>query len=86
MLHTLQKPWGKRLCIGLTLRQNISKLQLKPTLKLYKKHKNFYSKFYKKEIRKYYESLDMKNILDSKGFWKMIFLFDKSNFDKSRLA
>ena len=55
-------------------------------LKTIQKHKNFCSKFYKKEIRKYYESLDMKNILDSKGFWKMIFLFDKSSFDKSRLA
>ena len=37
-------------------------------LKLYKKHKNFCSKLYKRERRKYYESLDMKNVLDSKEF------------------
>ena len=37
-------------------------------LKLYKKHKNFCSKLYKSERRKYYESSDMKNILDSKKF------------------
>ena len=41
-------------------------------LKLYKKLKNFFSKLYKKERRKYYESLDSKNILDSKKFWKMM--------------
>ena len=32
-------------------------------LKLYKKDKNFCSKLYKRERRKYYESLDTKNIL-----------------------
>ena len=37
-------------------------------LKLYKKHKNFCSKLYKRERRKYYESSDMKNILESKKF------------------
>ena len=31
MLYTLQKPWGKLLCVGLNMRQNISKLKLKPT-------------------------------------------------------
>ena len=47
-------------------------LKTKPQtdLKLYKKHKNFCSKLYKKEKRKYYESLDMKNVLDSKKLWK----------------
>ena len=49
-------------------------------LKLYKKHKNFCSKLYKRERRKYYESLDMKNVLDSKKFWKTMgpFLSDKN--------
>ena len=49
-------------------------------LKLYKKHKNFCSKLCKRERRKYYESLDMKNILDSKECWKTLrpFLLDKS--------
>ena len=37
-------------------------------LKLYKKHKIFCSKLYKRERRKYYdcESLGKKNVLDSK--------------------
>ena len=49
-------------------------------LKLYKKHKNFCSKLHKRERRKYYESLDTKNVLDSKKFWKTMrpFLSDKN--------
>ena len=46
------------------------KTKTQTDLKLYKKHKNFCSKLYKKERRKYYESLDIKNVLDSKNFWK----------------
>ena len=38
-------------------------------LKMYKKHKNFCSKLYKKERSKYYEFLYMKNVLDKKYFW-----------------
>ena len=56
------------------------KTKTQTDLKLYKKHKNFCSKLYKRERRKYYESLDMKNVLDSKEFWKTMrpFLSDKS--------
>ena len=45
--------------------------------KLYKKYKNFCRK---RERRKYYESLDMKNVLHSKKFWKTMapFLPDKN--------
>ena len=46
------------------------KTKTQTDLKLYKKHKNFCSKLYKKERRKYYESLDITNVLDSKKFWK----------------
>ena len=58
------------------------KTKIQTDLKLYKKHKNFCSKLYKRERRKYYESLDMKNVLDSKEFWKTMrpFLSDKNNF------
>ena len=42
------------------------KTKTETDFKIYKKHKNFCSKLYKKERRKYYESLDMKNVLDSK--------------------
>ena len=33
-------------------------------LELYKNHKNFCSKLYKRERRKYFDSLDMKNVFD----------------------
>ena len=47
-------------------------LKTKPQtdLRIYKKHKNFCSKLYKRERRRYYESLDMKSVLDCKEFWK----------------
>lgn len=41
-------------------------------LKSYKKHINFYSKAYKKERKKYYEKLDLKNVTYNKEFWKTI--------------
>ena len=46
------------------------KTKTQTDLKLYKKHKNFCSKLYKKERRKYYEFLYMKNVLDKKYFWR----------------
>ena len=47
---------------------------------LYKKQKNFCSKLYKKERKKYYHNLDHKLITDNKKFWETIkpFLSDKS--------
>ena len=56
------------------------KTKTQTDLKLYKKHKNFCSKLYKKERRKYYESLGKKKVLDSKEFWKTMgpFLSDKN--------
>ena len=46
----------------------------------FKKQRNFCSKLYKKERKKYYNSLDTKNITDNKQFWKTIkpFLSEKS--------
>ena len=48
-------------------------------LKIYKKHKNFCSKLYKKERKKYYANLNVKNVTDNKLFWKTVkpFLSDK---------
>ena len=48
-------------------------------LKSYKKQRNFCSKLYKKERKKYYEMLDLKNATDYKEFWKTVqpFLSDK---------
>ena len=46
----------------------------------FKKQRNFCSKLYKKDRKKYYNSLDIKNITDNKQFWKKIkpFLSEKS--------
>ena len=54
-------------------------------LKLYKKHKNFCSKLYKKERRKYCESFDMKKVLDSKKIWKTMgsYCLIKTQFSRS---
>ena len=48
-------------------------------LKSYKKQRNFCSKLYKKERKKYYERLDWNNVTDNKKFWKTVkpFLSDK---------
>ena len=48
-------------------------------LKSYKKQRNFCSKLYKKERKKYHERLDLKNVTDNKKFWKTVkpFLSDK---------
>ena len=56
------------------------KTKTQTNLSLYKKHKNFCSKLSKRERRKYYESLDMKNVLYSKEFQKTTrpFLSDKN--------
>ena len=47
-------------------------------LKSYKKQRNFCSKLYKKERKKYYEMLDLKNVTDNKDESKVANLF--SNF------
>ena len=46
----------------------------------FKKQRNVCSKLYKKDRKKYYNSLDIKNITDNKQFWKTIkpFLSEKS--------
>ena len=40
--------------------------------KAYKKQKNYCSRLYKKERRKYYNNLDHKKITDNKQFWKTV--------------
>lgn len=51
------------------------------SFQLYKKHKNFCSKLYKKERKKYYNNLNLKNITDNKKFWTTVkpFLSDKGS-------
>ena len=62
------------------LETNYLQSKTQTDLKLYKKHKNVCRKIYKRERRKYYESLHMKDVLDNKKFWKTKrpFLSDKN--------
>ena len=52
------------------------------TLDLIKKQRNFSNKIYKKETKKYYERLDLKNVTNYKEFWKAVkpFLSEKVTF------
>ena len=61
-------------------RNEILKNKTTHSLKNYKKHKNYCSRLYKKERRKYYDKFDLKNITDNKKFWKTIkpFLSNKN--------
>ena len=54
----------------------------------YKKHKNFCSKLYKKERKKFYSQLDIKNITDNKLFWKTMksFLSEKYKGDNDNVV
>ena len=49
--------------------------------KVYKKQRNYCSRLYKKERKKYYEKLNVKNVTDNKEFWKTVklFLSEKGN-------
>ena len=53
-------------------------------LKSYKKQRNFCSKLYKKERKKYYEMLDLKNVTDNKDESKVANLF--SDFFESAIC
>ena len=60
-----------------------SKYRKNPTeenSKAFKKQRNYCNRLYKRERRKYYEKLNLKNITDDKKFWKTIkpFLSNKS--------
>ena len=46
----------------------------------YRKQRNFCSKLYKKEMKKYYNNLDLNDIVDNKLFWKTMkpFLSNKA--------
>ena len=45
------------------------------SLKKYKKHKKFCSRLYKKERKKYFDTLDVKKIMDNKALRKTSKLF-----------
>ena len=54
------------------------------TESMYKKQRNFCSRLYKKEKKKFYNNLNMKSFTDNKMFWKTVkpFLSEKGNLSK----
>ena len=50
----------------------------------FKKHRNFCNRLYKREKRKYFNNLNLKDITDNKTFWKTVkpFLSNKGDFHK----
>ena len=55
------------------------KLKSDESLKDYKRQKNYCSRLYKKERKRYYSNLDVKKVSDNKTFWRTVkpFLSDK---------
>ena len=63
------------------LKSKYFKNQSTDDFKLYKKHKNYCSKLYKKERKRYYNSMNLTNLNDNRRFWKTVkpFLSDKDS-------
>ena len=77
MVRALQKAIMKRT----SLYRKYFKTETLKDFASFKKQINFCSNLYKKEKRKYYENLDMKNVTDNTKFWKTVVSFysDKTN-------
>ena len=52
------------------LENRYQKSKTEESLRAYKQQKNFCSRLYKKERKKYYTNLDLKKITDYKLFWR----------------
>ena len=48
------------------------KKQTNELLKAYKRQKNYCSKFYKKETKKFFDNFNTSVVFDNKTFWKVI--------------
>ena len=48
------------------------KTRMPDDLKAYRKQKNFVSRLYKKEMKKFYQNLNLKTFIDNKNIWKNI--------------
>ena len=62
----------KQLSEGPTLRKTTTKTNRKKNFKAYKKQKNFCSRLYKKERKRFFNNLNPSFVTDNKLFWKTI--------------
>ena len=85
MTKTLRKAIMKRS----ELKTKYLKQKTKESCQRFAKQRNYCSRLYKKERKKYYDNLDLKNITDNKKFWSTIkpFFSEKSiNYSKINLV
>ena len=64
-----------------SLKNRLFKTFTQENNKAYKKQRNYCSRLYKKERKRFYENLDVKMVTDNKLFWKTVkpFLSEKGN-------
>ena len=72
----MKRPYSVKLCF---------KKNTTESLKKYKKHKNFCSRLYKKERKKYFDILDVNKTTDNKTFWKNIQLAAHEIFEQRNI-
>ena len=79
MQSLMTKALRKAIATRSRLENRYHKDKMGESLRNYRKQKNFCSRLYKKERKKYYSSLDVKKVTDNKKFWKTMkpFFSDK---------
>ena len=77
----MTKPLRKAIMIRSSLKNKLYKNFTPNNSMAYKKQRNYCSRLYKKERKKYYEKLNVKKVMDNKEFWKTVkpFLSDRRN-------
>ena len=66
----MTKPLRKAIMKRSQLQSKHLKTQNPTDYESFKKQRNYVSKMYKKEKKKFYRNLDLKKVLDNKTFWK----------------
>ena len=64
------------------MKKSIFKKKTDQSLRAYKKQKNYCSRLYKKERKKFFNGLNPSFVTDNKLFWKTVkpFFLDKGNY------
>ena len=77
----MTKTLNKAIMTRSSLKNKLYKNFTQENSRAYKKQRNYCGRLYKKERKKYYENLNVKNITDNKVFWKTVkpFLSEKGN-------
>ena len=68
----MTKALRKAIATRSRLEHRVHKTRTKESINAFKKQKNYCSKLYKKERKKFYANLDPKNVIDGKIFWTLM--------------